>query len=404
MKILILGAGPAGLTVANKCQSRGGDVLVLEAGNEAGGLCRSCIVDNAPLDIGGGHFLDVRNESVVDFLFSFMPKDEWNIFSRKSLIKIDGNYIAHPFEANIWQMDIDSQVEYLESIACAGANTSVEQPSKFIDWIYWKLGKKIADAYMIPYNKKMFGENLENLGTYWLSKLPSVSFRETIKSCLEHKAYGTQPGHARFYYPKTFGYGELWKRMAKKLGNRIKYNAKVCEIDFLNKIVKTAEGNTYQADLIISTIPWVEFTKLHGLPEELHVGISRLKHTSVKIEYFSDKMNTDAHWIYYPDLKLPYHRILVRHNFCLDSRGYWTETNTERETNISENSLFSYINKYAYPLNTVDKPHIMDQLLAWTSERGVIGLGRWGEHRHYNSDMTVEKALELSERIFRNEL
>lgn len=45
--------------------------------------------------------------------------------------------------------------------------------------------------------------DLDELGTYWLEKLPNVSFEETLRSCLEHKPYGTLPGHAQFYYPKN---------------------------------------------------------------------------------------------------------------------------------------------------------------------------------------------------------
>ena len=55
------------------------------------------------------------------------------------------------------------------------------------------------------------------------------------------------------------------------------------------------------------------------------------------------------------------------------------------------------MNEYAYPLNTADKPGIMKKLLGWTKERQVYGLGRWGEHAHYNSDVVVELARELTE-------
>ena len=79
MKYLILGAGPAGLTFANRLLQNGiDDFLVIEKGDEAGGLRRSREVDGAPLDIGGGHFLDVRNPKVLDFLFPFMPKELWD--------------------------------------------------------------------------------------------------------------------------------------------------------------------------------------------------------------------------------------------------------------------------------------------------------------------------------------
>lgn len=53
MKYLILGAGPAGLTVANKLLQYGiKSFLVLERESEAGGLCRSTEVDNSPFDVG----------------------------------------------------------------------------------------------------------------------------------------------------------------------------------------------------------------------------------------------------------------------------------------------------------------------------------------------------------------
>lgn len=41
-------------------------------------------------------------------------------------------------------------------------------------------------------------------------------------------------------------------------------------------------------------------------------------------------LDTKAQWLYIPDEKKPYHRILVRHNFCQGSRGYWLETRKER--------------------------------------------------------------------------
>ena len=73
-KVLILGAGPSGLTVANCLKKKGiYDFIVLEKEEVAGGLCRSVEVDGAPLDIGGGHFLDVRRPKVTEFLFQFMP-------------------------------------------------------------------------------------------------------------------------------------------------------------------------------------------------------------------------------------------------------------------------------------------------------------------------------------------
>ena len=64
---------------------------------------------------------------------------------------------------------------------------------------------------------------------------------------------------------------------------------------------------------------------------------------------------------------------------------------------------FKYMNQYAYPLNTIKKPGIMKKLLTWCKKRKVIGLGRWGEHQHYNSDVTVDLAMKLAEIIIEDE-
>lgn len=400
MKYLILGAGPAGLTFANKLKQAGEDsFLVIEREETAGGLCRSVDVDGSPFDIGGGHFLDVRRPKVNEFLFQFMPESEWDMYIRDSRIVINSNIVNHPIEANIWQMKIEDQVEYLKSIAIAGCNLGTKRPETFVDWIYWKFGSKIAEDYMIPYNKKMFGKELNHLGTYWLEKLPNVSFEETLLSCLERKAYGTQPGHAQFYYPKKHGYGELWIRMAESISNNIEYGKHVNRINYSTKTVKTSEGDKYQADVIISTIPWMEFYEIVGMPEVIKKSISELRFSSIQTEYFSENLDTPCQWIYYPDPKLSYHRILVRHNFCSGSKGYWTETNSERIEMEEANDNFKYMNQYAYPINTINKPDIMKKLLSWSKEQGVIGLGRWGEHQHYNSDVTVDLAMKLADEL-----
>lgn len=398
IKYIILGAGPTGLTLANKLLEKGEkSFLVIERESEVGGLCRSQNVDGSALDIGGGHFLDVRRPKVNEFLFKFMPLDEWNYFERDSRISIGNIEINHPFEANIWQMPVEKQVEYLKSIAIAGCNIGKDKPEKFIDWITWKLGDKIANDYMIPYNKKMFADNLNELGTYWLDKLPNVSFEDTIMSCLNKKSYGVQPGHACFYYPKKYGYGEVWRRMGEALGDKLVLNAAVKSIDIQNRIV-TYGDSSIQAECIFTTIPWHTFEILN-VDKEFLSSVKKLKSSSIEVRYFDNTMDTKAQWIYYPDEKLPYHRILVRSNFCENSKGYWTETRIERTPLFDNEALFAYVNEYAYPLNTVDKPQAINYILDYAKRHNIIGVGRWGEHQHYNSDVVVQRAMDLIDEL-----
>ena len=400
VKYLILGAGPAGLTFANMLKQRGEEsFLVLERESEAGGLCRSVMVDGSPFDIGGGHFLDVRRPKVNDFLFRFMPKEEWKLFERDSRIVIGTQEIGHPLEANIWQLELESQVGVLSSIAKAGCNSGVPMPEKFRDWIIWKLGDRIAEMYMLPYNRKMFADELDELGTYWLEKLPNVSFEDTLRSCLTHKPYGQQPGHASFYYPEKYGYGELWLRMADAISTKVLYDVKVTELDCDRRRISTEDGSCFEAETIITTIPWNCFENLSGMPEDIQASIRQLKTSAIETRYVPEQLDTHAQWLYIPDEEKPYHRILVRHNFCQGSRGYWLETRKERVPLFKGKAEYCYMNEYAYPLNTIGKPEIMKRLLIFCADKGIYGLGRWGEHCHYNSDLVVELAMNLAQRL-----
>ena len=402
LKYLILGAGPSGLTLGRCLADKGeNDFLILEKETEAGGLCRSKDVDGKPLDIGGGHFLDVRRPAVCDFVFRFLPEKEWNSFDRDSRIRIHGTEINHPFEANIWQLPSEYQDKYLESIKEAGCNTGKEKPVKFKEWIRWKLGDEIAENYMLPYNNKMFGGTLDELGTYWLEKLPNVSYEETLQSCTMHKSFGTQPGHAKFYYPKEYGYGEAFLRIAQSMPENIKCGVAVTELDLTAKTVRCSDGEEYSADTIITTIPWNSM-EIKGSTDEFQEALSELKHSSVEIRYVAEDPESPAHWVYVPDVNTPYHRILCRCNFCPDSKGYWVET-VEGRAKAYENSdwkdNYAYMNEYAYPLNTVNKPEKISLIMAEAREKGIIPLGRWGEHEHYNSDVVMERAMNLAKEL-----
>ena len=389
VKYLILGGGPSGLTVAHSLLDQGvpkDQVLLLEKESTAGGLCRSEMVDGAPLDIGGGHFLDLRKKEVLEFLFRFMPEHEWNSFVRVSKIRLRGQEIDHPLEANLWQFSKPDQVDYLESIAQAGCVRGESMPESFADWVVWKLGARIAEEYMLPYNRKIWSLDPNELGTYWLYKLPDVSFRETLRSCLEGSPFGALPAHGTFMYPKEYGYGEVWRRMGVALGDSMVTECPVQSIDLESRTV----NGRWQADTIINTIPWTLWLQFCRVPQQVQADIGKLRNIAVDVDYLPETLDTDCHWIYEPDEAIAHHRLLVRSNFCTDSRGYWSETNAVRS---QATDGWRHHNAFAYPLNTLGKPEAVQRVLNWAAGNGVIGIGRWGKWEHMNSDVAVAEAL-----------
>lgn len=386
-KYIILGAGPAALSFARTLKDLGEEsFLVLEKESEPGGLCRSMDVDGAPLDIGGGHFLDLKSREVLDFIFRFLPKEEWLEYERRSPIRLRGTEIDYPLEANIWQLPIADQVAFLESIAQAGCVSGQSMPAGFEEWISWKLGSMIATEYMLPYNRKIWSLDLNQLGTYWLYKLPDVSFRQILQSCLEQKGGGSMPAHAKFLYPRRFGYGEVWKRIGSSLGEQLLTDTPVTSIDLDTRTV----NGSFRAGQIINTIPWSSWLKTTSLPDNVRGLVGTLRHTSIDIDYHPGDLQTAAHWIYEPDEKIGYHRILCRSNFCHNSRGYWTETNSSRNDTQTD---WRYRNEFAYPLNTIGKPEVMAELGGWAEENGITCLGRWGKWEHMNSDVAVAEGI-----------
>jgi len=392
VRFCILGAGPSGLAFAAALKKAGcNSFLLLEKEPEAGGLCRSAIVDGSPLDIGGGHFLDLHKSRVLDFLFQFMPRDEWREFQRISTIRIRGSEIEHPLEGNLWQLPIADQVDFLESIARAGCVHGEPIPATFEAWIRWKLGDRISEEYMLPYNRKIWSLPLSVLGVYWLDKLPSVSFRETLQSCLERKAMGSLPAHGRFFYPRCHGYGEVWRRIAASLGDCFVPSCNLQSIDVENRIV----DGSIKADVIVNTVPWTIWPQFAELPDAVRKAIDALIFTGVNVDYRSENIASAAHWIYEPEEEKRHHRLLLRHNFCEGARGHWTETNPSR-AHVAGGGRF--VNEFAYPVNAITKPEAIKIILDWALGRGILGLGRWGRWEHVNSDVAVDLALEAAQK------
>ena len=252
-----------------------------------------------------------------------------------------------------------------------------------------KFGARISDEYMLPYNRKIWRMSLNELGTYWLHKLPDVSFRDTLMSCLQRRMHGALPAHGEFLYPKHHGYGEVWRRMGAALGDRLHLNTPVRDIDVRSRMV----NGEFKADVIVNSIPWSVWSNAGALPVEIATAACRLVNVPIDVDYHAGTVASPAHWIYEPDERISHHRILLRANFAPAARGHWTETNA-RVSPVADG--FRHRNEFAYPVNTMDKPRLVESIHAWAKSVQVLPLGRWGHWEHMNSDVAVASGIKAA--------
>lgn len=72
VKCAILGGGLTGITLARLLRERGEEVVVLEAGREIGGLCRSRTESGFTFDIGGSHIIFSRDREVLYLMLGWL--------------------------------------------------------------------------------------------------------------------------------------------------------------------------------------------------------------------------------------------------------------------------------------------------------------------------------------------
>lgn len=172
----------------------------------------------------------------------------------------------------------------------------------------------------------------------------------------------------------------------------IEYNVSVDKLD----CEKTTINDTYSAEYIINTIPWTEFKDISGCHAKIAGYCKELPYTSLEVRYFEEDREDNAHWVFYPDLNLPYHRRFYRNNFIEGGHGGFYETNTER---LVPAEGWKYVNQYAYPCNTVKKREMIKAILQEMEKHNIFGVGRWGEWEHFNSDTVVNRVISISKKF-----
>jgi len=187
-RIIVLGAGLAGLSTAWHLQKSGLDCQVFEKELEVGGLCRSKNINGFIFDYDG-HLLHFRHRYAFNFIKGLLgsnlarhQKNAW-IYAYK-------RYIRYPFQANLYCLPPTIIKECLSGLIQVSGNKRIRDKDgfNFSEWIRQSFGKGIARHFMVPYNTKFWTVPPEELTCEWLDGfIPVPSLKQVIEGALKDR-------------------------------------------------------------------------------------------------------------------------------------------------------------------------------------------------------------------------
>lgn len=318
-EVIILGAGLTGLSTAIHLKI---PYKIYEKNSYAGGLCITHENDGFKFDLTG-HLLHFSNPEWKKFVFSILEKEPIEL-SRKSQIYTFDSFHPYPFQINMSGLPKPVVYECLHEYIKSWHQRKIDQMDNvekdelnFSQFIEYYLGKGIAKYFMEPYNQKLWGIDLKEMSSLWTGRfVPRPELEDVLSGSLGIKVH--QVGYnAKFYYPQE-GIGVLPSLMAKRVKN-INFNSNIKQINWKEKTITFEDNTTVSYKGLISTMPLPELLKiLKPLPpDSVSNSLKNLRATSL---YYLDvalkkTMENDTHWIYVPDLSIPFYRVGVYSNF-----------------------------------------------------------------------------------------
>ena len=425
MKIGILGGGLTGLVLAYDLKNK---AEVLEKEGECGGLCRSLKQDGFTFDYGGAHIIFSRDKKPVDFMRRVLDSN-CHQGRRENKIFYKGIFVKYPFENGLSDLPPEERFECLYHYLTKGNG----KPKDFKEWIYYTFGKGIAEKYLLPYNRKVWNTEPEDMSLHWVEgRVPKPPLEDVIKSAIGIPTEG-YTHQLNFYYPKKGGIQALIQAMEKKIEDRITKDFKV------KKIFNEKDGwcisdgvDQRKYDLIISTIPIFDLLKsLENIPEEVKAASSRLQYNSLIAILLGLEGNNLPPYtaVYFPDEDLRFNRVGFPHIFssCNVPSGYSSLvveiTAKERDSTwkLSDKELLEHSiqglskcgllnpkevcfkkvirSKYAYVIYDRDYLKNIGIVKNYIEKLGIILCGRFAEFEYLNMDACVQRGQNLAKKI-----
>ncbi len=443
-KVLIIGAGPAGLAAAYRLCQQGIEVHVFESDPKyVGGLSKTVEYKGFSFDIGGHRFY-TKSQEIEDF-WQEMMGDQFLKRKRLSRIYFEKSFFNYPLELS----DVLLKINPLRSLGFLSSYLlSQALPKRNIhsleDWLTRHFGKNLYRTFFKSYSEKVWGRPCSEVSADWAAqRINDFNVKEIIlqllrkllpfpsKRKIKEDEIKTLISH--FEYPAK-GPGMLWEKVMAKIqdrGGHIHLDHQVVGLTHQdNQWRLHFKGTT--ADVsgshVISTFPVKEL--LSGISP---APLNHLQRQIPDIQYrdfitvvlmFKQEESFPDNWIYIHDKSVKVARIQNYKNwspdmvpsqeytsygleyFCQEGDELWTKSEEElfelavaeiKKIGLpfSENELDHYVLKVpkAYPVYDHNHKERLELLKENLKHYPNLHLaGRNGMHRYNNQDHSIKTA------------
>ncbi len=211
--MLVLGAGPAGLTAAYELAKAGWPVIVLEAEDQVGGLAKTVLRDGYRFDLGGHRFFTKAEE--VEALWHEVLDEEFLERPRMSRIYWNGRFLDYPLRGPDVIRKL-GPVELTRSLASylRAALRRKGPEETFEQWVSNRFGRRLYEHFFKSYTEKVWGVPTSELRAEWAAqRIRGLSFFSAARAAF----FGNEGNKVkslidRFHYPR-YGPGQLWEAM-----------------------------------------------------------------------------------------------------------------------------------------------------------------------------------------------
>jgi protoporphyrinogen oxidase len=456
LPVVVIGAGPAGLTAAYVLSKAGAKVTVLEADPVyVGGIARTASYKGFHFDIGGHRFFS-KSQEVEDLWTELLPNDMLER-PRSSRIFYQGKFYSYPLRA----VEALLNLGIVESTLCVASYARarllpVKNPRNLEDWVTNQFGHRLFSIFFKTYNEKVWGMSCKEISADWAAqRIKGLSLASAIVNAVfpqKTKGRGEiiKTLIDSFRYPRL-GPGMMWEACADRvraMGNLVLLGHKVtgCAYDAERRVWSVVhvdpEGHehTLLAKDVISSAPMRELVQgLSPAPSgEARAAAKSLRYRDflTVVLILRDKGVVKDNWIYIHDPSVLVGRIQNFKSwspemvpdpsmacygleyFCFEGDGLWTSSDEEliarAKREIHQIGLADPSDVVdgcvvrqpkAYPVYDDDYARHVETIRAEIDTRfpGLHLVGRNGMHKYNNQDHAMMTAMLCAKNILAGE-